>query len=52
MFLTLSPRTCSYASFKALRTEDDDDDTQWLMYWVVLAMFMTVENLLDMVISW
>uniref|UniRef100_A0A914XB16 Receptor expression-enhancing protein n=1 Tax=Plectus sambesii TaxID=2011161 RepID=A0A914XB16_9BILA len=28
-----------YASVKAIRTEDKDDDKQWLTYWTVLAVF-------------
>jgi len=34
-----------YASFKALKTDGQDDDTQWLTYWVVFGFFTTLESL-------
>lgn len=36
-----------YASFKALRTEETDDDTQWLTYWVVYGFFTVIESFAD-----
>ena len=38
----------SYCSFKALQTPSDDDDKQWLTYWIVMAFFTGVESLLDL----
>jgi receptor expression-enhancing protein 5/6 len=29
----------AYASFKAIDSADPNDDTQWLTYWVVFAVF-------------
>merc|ERR1711862_1052798 len=34
-----------YASIKALITDEKDDDTQWLMYWVVYAAFAPFEQI-------
>jgi receptor expression-enhancing protein 5/6 len=34
-----------YASFKALKTDGQDDDTQWLMYWIVFGFFTLIESL-------
>lgn len=33
----------AYASVKAIRTERKDDDTQWLTYWTVLAVFSLLD---------
>eukprot|EP01112_Ceratiomyxa_fruticulosa_P001081 TRINITY_DN1106_c0_g1_i1.p1 TRINITY_DN1106_c0_g1~~TRINITY_DN1106_c0_g1_i1.p1 ORF type:complete len:167 (+),score=27.78 TRINITY_DN1106_c0_g1_i1:54-554(+) len=41
-----------YASFKALETPGADDDTQWLTYWVVYAVFSLFENIADFLVSW
>ena len=37
-----------YASFKAIKSERKDDDTQWLTYWVVYGMFSLVESFTDL----
>jgi len=42
----------AYASIKALETENKDDDTQWLMYWVVFASFSLMESVSDVFIGW
>jgi len=41
-----------YGSYKALETEDKDDDTQWLVYWVVYAFFGLFEAVADAVVFW
>ena len=33
-----------YASFKAIRTNSKDDDTQWLTYWVIYALVSVIES--------
>ncbi|VDK23685.1 unnamed protein product [Anisakis simplex] len=33
----------AYASVKAIRTAEKDDDTQWLTYWTVFAFFSLID---------
>lgn len=40
-----------YASIKAIETEEKEDDTFWLTYWLVFALFKVVENIADIFIS-
>jgi len=42
----------AYASIKALESSRKEDDTQWLTYWVVYAVFGTVEFFSDILLSW
>ncbi|KAI6179161.1 Receptor expression-enhancing protein [Aphelenchoides besseyi] len=42
----------AYASVKAIRTEQKDDDTQWLTYWTVFASFSLVDFWADRICSW
>ena len=42
----------SFSSCKAIDSEDKDDDTQWLTYWVVYAAFGIVEYFTDIILSW
>merc|ERR1712232_1485561 len=42
----------AYASFKAIETVQKDDDTQWLTYWVVYAVFTVVESFSDAILFW
>jgi receptor expression-enhancing protein 5/6 len=42
----------AYASVKAIESTDKDDDTTWLMYWVVYSSFSIAEFYLDIVASW
>ena len=37
---------------KAIESDNKDDDTQWLMYWVVFAFFSTAEFFADILCSW
>lgn len=41
----------AYASVKAIRTENKEDDTQWLIYWTVLAVFSLFDFLEENVIG-
>lgn len=40
----------AYASFRAIESRKYEDDTQWLMYWVVFAVFSFLENFISMVL--
>lgn len=42
----------AYKSCKAIDSEETDDDTQWLTYWVVYAAFGIVEFFTDILLSW
>ncbi|RMX42706.1 hypothetical protein pdam_00021405 [Pocillopora damicornis] len=42
----------AYQSVKAVESADKDDDTQWLIYWVVFGVFNIVEFFSDILLSW
>jgi len=42
----------AYCSIKALESKNKEDDTQWLMYWVVFALFSVVEFFSDILVGW
>ncbi|XP_078373438.1 receptor expression-enhancing protein 5-like isoform X2 [Oculina patagonica] len=42
----------AYQSVKAVESETKEDDTQWLIYWVVFGVFNIVEFLSDILLSW
>jgi receptor expression-enhancing protein 5/6 len=41
-----------YQSFKALRTDDKQDDTQWLTYWVVYGFVNVTERWIRFFFQW
>jgi len=41
-----------FESWKAIRSEELDDDKKWLVYWVVYSFITTMEGLSDFVLSW
>eukprot|EP01114_Cavostelium_apophysatum_P024258 TRINITY_DN943_c0_g1_i2.p2 TRINITY_DN943_c0_g1~~TRINITY_DN943_c0_g1_i2.p2 ORF type:complete len:149 (+),score=23.65 TRINITY_DN943_c0_g1_i2:176-622(+) len=41
-----------YASFKAIESDNKEDDTMWLMYWVVYSLFAFLESIADSLIFW
>ncbi|KAG0275165.1 receptor accessory protein 4 [Linnemannia exigua] len=42
----------AYASYKAIRTRDNNRLTAWLMYWTVMGMFSVAEFVLDTFVFW
>ncbi|TRY66942.1 hypothetical protein TCAL_07657 [Tigriopus californicus] len=42
----------AYRSVKAIQSRDKGDDTQWLMYWVVFALFSVLEFFSDILVGW
>jgi len=41
-----------YASFKAIKTTTQDDDSQWLTYWIVYGFLTLVESFTDFFLFW
>ncbi|XP_007907394.1 receptor expression-enhancing protein 1 [Callorhinchus milii] len=48
-FGTLYP---AYTSYKAVKTKNVKEYVRWMMYWIVFAIFTTVETFTDIFISW
>lgn len=42
----------AYCSMKALESQNKEDDTKWLTYWVIHAVFIIVETFSDFIVSW
>ncbi|KAJ1634302.1 hypothetical protein T492DRAFT_903531 [Pavlovales sp. CCMP2436] len=42
----------AYKSFKALRTNDEEETQKWLKYWVIYVMFVVVQIVTDLVLTW
>lgn len=42
----------AYASINAIESHVKDDDTKWLTYWVVYAIFSVVEYFANMIVGW
>ncbi|KAB0803653.1 hypothetical protein PPYR_00623 [Photinus pyralis] len=42
----------AYVSIHAIETPHKDDDTKWLTYWVVYALFSLVEFFADIIVGW
>ncbi|XP_066947429.1 receptor expression-enhancing protein 5-like isoform X3 [Macrobrachium rosenbergii] len=42
----------AYCSIKALESPRKEDDTKWLTYWVVFALFSVCEFFSDLLLSW
>ncbi|KAJ1438361.1 receptor accessory protein 6 [Ochromonadaceae sp. CCMP2298] len=42
----------AYASLVAIESTSKEDDTQWLTYWVVFAVFCLFENFVDYILYW
>lgn len=42
----------SYCSMKALESRNKEDDTKWLTYWVVFAIFTIIEFFSEYIVCW
>lgn len=42
----------AWKSFEAIETKRKDDDTQWLIYWVVYSFFSIIELFSDFLLYW
>lgn len=42
----------AYCSMKALESPKKEDDTKWLTYWVVFAVFTIIEYFSDSILCW
>jgi len=42
----------AYYSFKAVKTKDVQGYVRWMMYWIVFAIFTTLEVFTDTLLSW
>jgi len=42
----------AWASLKAIRSENKEDDTLWLAYWVFYGFFAVIESITDMLLFW
>jgi len=42
----------AYASIKAIESVQKEDDTKWLMYWTVYALFGILEFFSDQLLFW
>lgn len=49
VFGTIYP---AYASYKAVKSANVRQYVHWMMYWVVFALFITIETFTDIFISW
>merc|ERR1719325_450379 len=41
-----------WASLKALKSDDKDDDTFWLAYWIFYSSIQVVESITDIFLFW
>jgi len=42
----------AYMSFKAIESEDPEDDKQWLTYWAVFAIYSFADHFIDILFFW
>jgi len=42
----------AYASYKAVRTKNVKEYVKWMMYWIVFALFTSIETFTDLFLSW
>ncbi|XP_023850227.1 receptor expression-enhancing protein 1 [Salvelinus sp. IW2-2015] len=49
VFGTLYP---AYSSYKAVKSKDVKEYVKWMMYWIIFALFTTMETITDIFICW
>lgn len=49
VFGTLYP---AYSSYKAVKSKDVKEYVKWMMYWIIFALFTTVEAFTDLFLCW
>lgn len=42
----------AYKSFQSIEAKNKNDDTQWLVYWVIFAFFSIAETFIDYLLYW
>ena len=42
----------AYQSYKAIKSKNLREYVKWMMYWIVFALFTTMETFADLFISW
>lgn len=42
----------AYVSIHAIESHNKEDDTKWLTYWVVFAVFSVIEFFADIIVGW
>jgi len=42
----------AFKSFQAIETKTKGDDVQWLVYWVIFAVFSILETFVDILLYW
>lgn len=52
LILVLGTLYPAYRSYKALKNKDLREHVKWMMYWIVFALFSTLETFLDVFVSW
>lgn len=52
LILILGTLYPAYRSYKAIKNRDVKEHVKWMMYWIVFALFTTLETFLDIFFSW
>lgn len=52
LILVLGTLYPAYRSYKAIKNKDLREYVKWMMYWIVFALFTTMETFLDIFFSW
>lgn len=52
LILILGTLYPAYRSYKAIKNKDLREHVKWMMYWIVFALFTTLETFLDVFVSW